>query len=72
MYANRFRYFIRIVLPLKKEATFKKGMFVALQNEVFVKFGNTSTVNGKFFDQNRLYLAIGFGLSPKADLKSDI
>ena len=48
VYANRFRYFIRNVLLLKKEATFKKGMFVALQNEVFVNFGNTSTVNGKF------------------------
>jgi hypothetical protein len=69
VYANRFRYFIRNVLPLKKEATFKKGMFVALQNEVFVNFGNTSTVSGKFFDQNRLYLATGFRLSPKADLE---
>ena len=44
-------------------------MFVALQNEVFVNFGNTSTVNGKFFDQNRVYLATGFRLSPKADLE---
>lgn len=69
VYANRFRYFIRNVLPLKKEAVFKKGLFAALQNEVFVNFGNTSTVNGKFFDQNRLYLAAGFRLHPKADLE---
>jgi Protein of unknown function (DUF2490) len=69
VYANRFRYFIRNILPVKKEAAFKKGMFVALQNEVFVNFGNTSTVNGKFFDQNRLYLAAGLRLSPKADLE---
>jgi hypothetical protein len=69
VYANRFRYFIRNILPLKKEATFTKGMFVALQNEVFVNFGNTSTVNGKFFDQNRLYLATGFRLNPKADME---
>ena len=69
VYANRFRYFIRNILPLKKEANFKKGMFVALQNEVFFNFGNTSTVNGKFFDQNRVYLATGLRLSPKADLE---
>lgn len=69
LYSNRFRYFIRNVLPLKKEAAFKKGAFVALQNEVFVNIGNTSNVNGKFFDQNRLYLATGYRLSPKADLE---
>ena len=68
-YANRFRYFIRNVLPFKKAPAFTKGMFVALQNEVFVNFGNTETVNGEFFDQNRLYLAAGYRLSPKADLE---
>ena len=69
LYANRFRYFIRNVLPFKKEAAFKKGVFAALQNEVFVNIGNTANVNGKFFDQNRLYLATGYRLSPKADLE---
>ncbi len=69
LFASRFRYFIRNLLPLKKEPAFKKGMFVALQNEVFVNIGNTSNVNGKFFDQNRLYLATGYRLSPKADLE---
>lgn len=68
-YANRFRYFIRNILPLRKDVSFKKGMFAALQNEVFVNFGNTSNVNGKFFDQNRLYLAMGYRLSTKADLE---
>lgn len=68
-YANRFRYFIRNILPFKKTAEFKKGMFAALQNEVFVNFGNTEAVNGKFFDQNRFYLATGYRLSSKADLE---
>lgn len=68
-YANRFRYFIRNILPWKKNPEFKKGMFAALQNEVFVNFGNTSGVNGEFFDQNRLYLAAGYRFSPKSDIE---
>ena len=68
-YANRFRYFIRNMLPLKKQETFTKGAFAALQNEVFLNFGDKSDVNGKTFDQNRLYIAGGYRLSAKADLE---
>ena len=70
LYANRFRYFIRNVFPLKTEPSFKKGMFAALQNEVFVNPGNTSNVNGAFFDQNRLYLALGYRFHTKTDLET--
>ncbi|RYF95818.1 MAG: DUF2490 domain-containing protein, partial [Chitinophagaceae bacterium] len=71
VFANRFRYFIRNVLPLKsKEQSFSKGFFAAVQDEVFVNIGNTSNVNGKFFDQNRLYLAIGYRLKPSFDLET--
>lgn len=71
LYANRFRYFIRNLLPLvSKQQTFSKGLFAALQNEVFVNFGNKSNVNGKFFDQNRLYLAIGYRVNPSFDLET--
>ena len=69
-YANRLRYFIRNVFPFKKETTFTKGMFAALQNEVFVNFGNTANVNGKFFDQNRLYLAVGYRLHSSFDIEA--
>lgn len=67
--AHRFRYFIRNVLPLKKEASFSKGFFAALQNEVFVNIGNNDNVNGEFFDQNRLYIATGYRLNSKTDLE---
>ncbi len=70
LYANRFRYFIRNVFPLQQQPTFSKGLFAALQNEVFVNFGNTSNVNGKFFDQNRLYLAIGYRLHSSFDIEA--
>lgn len=69
VYANRFRYFIRNMLPLNKEAVFTKGVFVALQNEVFVNFGNTANVNGESFDQNRVYLAVGFRISKEFDIE---
>lgn len=68
-YANRFRYFLRNVLPFVNQPVFTKGMFGTLQNEVFVNFGNTSTVNGKFFDQNRLYIATGYRFSKQFDLE---
>jgi hypothetical protein len=70
VYANRLRYFIRNVFPFKRETTFTKGMFAALQNEVFVNFGNTANVNGKFFDQNRLYLAVGYRLHSTFDIEA--
>lgn len=68
-YANRFRYFLRNILPLKKEKKFSKGSFLALQNELFLNFGNKADLNGKTFDQNRFYLALGYRLSSAFDLE---
>jgi hypothetical protein len=70
VYANRFRYFIRNVIPFQQQKTFSKGVFAALQNEVFVNIGNTANVNGKFFDQNRLYVATGYRLNSSFDLET--
>lgn len=67
--AGRFRYFIRNILPFKKEPSFRKGFFAALQNEVFVNIGNKNNVNSEFFDQNRLYIAAGYRLNSKTDLE---
>lgn len=69
-YANRFRYFIRNQLPFHRQATFRKGSYAALQNEVFLNFGNTANVNGKTFDQNRFYVAIGYRLNTKIDIET--
>ncbi|MET0637216.1 MAG: DUF2490 domain-containing protein [Chitinophagaceae bacterium] len=70
VYANRFRYFIRNILPFRKQETFKKGLFAALQDEVFLNIGNKANVNGKGFDQNRLYLALGYRLKTSIDLEA--
>jgi len=67
-FANRLRYFTRAIIPFNASKPFTKGMFAAAQNEVFVNLGNKSAVNGRFFDQNRLYLAVGYRLSKKFDI----
>ncbi|NTS39729.1 DUF2490 domain-containing protein [Flavisolibacter sp. BT320] len=65
----RFRYFIRGILPLVPGTTFSSGPFAALQNEVFLNTGNTTAVNGKAFDQNRLYGAVGYRFQGKMDIE---
>ncbi|MFD2889212.1 DUF2490 domain-containing protein [Chitinophaga cymbidii] len=66
---HRFRYFLRGVIPFSGEKSFTKGPFGALQNEVFLNFANTDVVNGKAFDQNRAYLAVGYRFSRQFDLE---
>ncbi|HTE26395.1 DUF2490 domain-containing protein [Flavitalea sp.] len=69
-FANRIRYFNRAIIPFNGSKPFIHGIFGALQNEVFLNIGDKSAVNGKFFDQNRVYLAIGYRLSAKFDLEA--
>lgn len=68
--AYRFRYFIRNIIPLVRAPKFTKGPFAAVQNEVFLNTGDKAAVNGKTFDQNRLYLAVGYRLQNKLDLEA--
>lgn len=63
--AGRLRYFARSIVPLTRDKNFFRGYFAALQNEVFINIGNRAAVNGKYFDQNRLYLAIGYKCNSK-------
>ncbi|HEX2608969.1 MAG TPA: DUF2490 domain-containing protein [Flavisolibacter sp.] len=67
--AQRFRYFLRNIFPLPVTATFTKGPFLALQNEVFLNLTNKDDVNGSTFDQNRFYAAAGYRLPVKIDLE---
>jgi hypothetical protein len=67
---TRFRYFTRSVLPLKKPSgAFVKGWFGALQNEIFLNATGKDKVNGKVFDQNRLYGALGYRLAKGFDVE---
>ena len=68
--AFRFRYFVRSLFPLTGGTGFAKGPYAALQNEVFLNTGDKSAVNGKAFDQNRLYGAIGYRFTGKIDIEA--
>lgn len=68
--AHRFRYFLRGIIPFNGEQAFTKGAFAAAQNELFLNFANTDAANGKVFDQNRAYLAVGYRFSRQFDLEA--
>jgi hypothetical protein len=71
VFSNRIRYFIRSVIPLTpQEDKFNTGLFMALQNEVFLNLQNKDKLNGHIFDQNRAYAALGYRLSPKMDIEA--
>lgn len=70
VYSNRFRYFVRAIAPFSGEKNFSRGIFGALQDEVMLQFGDKSGVNGKSFDQNRFYVALGYRFSRKFDLEA--
>lgn len=67
--AHRFRYFLRGVIPVDGAKTFSKGLFVAAQNEIFLNYGDPTRTNGKVFDQNRAYLALGYRVGPRFDVE---
>lgn len=71
IFAQRFRYFFRLIQPLQKtEASFTKGAFAALQNEVFFNIQNKDQLNKSVFDQNRLYAAAGYRFSKQFDVEA--
>lgn len=70
VYANRLRYFFRNVTPLVPWSSAGSAPFLAIQNEVFLNIGDKSPVNGEPFDQNRLYVALGYRFNKKFDLEA--
>jgi hypothetical protein len=70
IFAQRFRYFFRIVKPLQGyKESFDKGVFLALQDELFFNIQNKEQLNNSLFDQNRFYFAAGYRVSKKLDLE---
>ena len=55
---NRFRYMVRLQVPLKGKEIKEKIPYVALYDEIFVGFGKNVSAN--VFDQNRLGLLFGY------------
>ncbi|GAB3924969.1 DUF2490 domain-containing protein [Mucilaginibacter myungsuensis] len=70
VFGQRFRYFIRAVIPTSQQAPFTNGTFVALQNEFFLNVQNKRNFNGRIFDQNRAYAAFGYRFNKQMDLEA--
>lgn len=71
IFTQRLRYFARLIIPLTKQQTsFNKGMFAALQDEIFFNIQHKEKLNNSFFDQNRAYAAIGYRFSSKFDVEA--
>ena len=69
VFAQRLRYFVRSIIPLaKQKKSFSNGFFAALQDEIFLNIQNKAKINNSLFDQNRIYLAMGYRFSPKVDV----
>lgn len=58
---NRFRYMIRLQLPLKDDKIENKTPYIAAYDELFIGFGKN--VNENIFDQNRIGLVLGYRFS---------
>jgi hypothetical protein len=69
IYSTRFRYFNRLILPWSTKRPFERGLFGAIQNEVFLHATGRDKLNGRWFDQNRFYLALGYRPAPVWDLE---
>jgi len=61
---------VRSIIPLAQKVSFKPGVFAAIQNEIFLNIQNKSNINNSVFDQNRIYVAIGYRFNPKVDLEA--
>lgn len=66
-FSQRGRIFISAQIPLFANADFSKGMYAAIQDEVFFNITNKSDVNNSIFDQNRSFLSLGYRWNKAVD-----
>lgn len=66
-FALRARGFVAAQFPIYANEDFSSGMFVGLQNEIFLNVMNRQNVNNHFFDQNRPYASLGYRFNKKIE-----
>jgi hypothetical protein len=69
-FAERLRYLFRVSHPLNSKKEFRKGGYIAFAEELMLNFGDRSFVNGRLFDQNRIYAGVGYRFSSKIDMET--
>jgi hypothetical protein len=66
-FSQRGRAFISAQIPLIADTGFTKGLYMGVQNELFVNVQHKQQVNNRFFDQNRSMVSIGYRWSKHID-----
>jgi hypothetical protein len=61
---NRFRYLLRVIIPLNNTKLEKGTWYLMTSNEIFVKSGKY-LANANLLDQNRFYLNLGYKFHPE-------
>ena len=70
VFAQRLRYYIRGQLPIVANKNFTKGLFLGLQDEIFLNIQNRKAVNNSFFDQNRAFTGLGYRFNEVIDIEA--
>ncbi len=70
-FRTRFRYNLSMEIPLNRNEMVEKTLYLALYDELFIN-GERSIGNGnevEVFDRNRLYVALGYMISPSLKIQ---
>ncbi|TLU94271.1 DUF2490 domain-containing protein [Dyadobacter sediminis] len=70
IFAQRIRYYIQALIPVAANPDFTKGIYVCLQNELFLNVQGNEQSGRRFFDQNRPYAGTGYRFNKKLDLEA--
>lgn len=68
-FAQRLRYYVQAQIPIIANPLFTKGLYLSIQNELFLNVQGKDQVNNNFFDQNRSYAGPGYRFSENLDLE---
>jgi hypothetical protein len=66
-FSQRLRSFLSFQIPVVANKDFSKGLYTAVQNEVFMNILHKERVNNHFLSQNRAYIGLGYRWSKKID-----
>lgn len=66
-YFNRLRYRLMAFVPLNNNSMKPKTLFLGLYDEIFL-----NTIEGNFFDRNRLYAALGYQLNSSTQVQAGL
>lgn len=70
IFAQRFRHQLQARFFITADENFKKGLYINLQNEIFLNVQHKDKINKNVLDQNRPYAGIGYALNDKIEMEA--